>query len=150
MDWLPIAIVFIVAVLGFVFTSIGMGGYQKLNKPCYAPPGGLIGVIWIIIYIFIAWAWMQLRAVPDPQFVTTINWLFGINLLANLAWSFVFFTAGDVPGAMWLLAVLLLTTAQICVLAVQANQTVPAYLLAIYLLWLTNATWLNFKITQIN
>jgi tryptophan-rich sensory protein len=136
-------------VAGFATTSHLRTWYALLNKPAFNPPGWIFGPMWSILYIlmgislFLIW-----RSAPGALRNRALL-IFGIQLLLNFAWSFVFFYFGQ-PGLAFAEIILL----WICILAMilqfrRISQT-AALLQIPYLAWVGFAAYLNGSIWLIN
>src|SRR5664279_2278318 len=137
------------AVLGALSTDIGPW-YRSLAEPPWKPPDFLFGPAWTTIYAcaavagVIAWRRAPLRSTRDWMLV-----LFGINAIVNVLWSLLFFRLRR-PD--WALAEVGLLWLSIVVLATYLGRfsRPSAVWLAPYLLWVTFAAALNFKVVQLN
>jgi benzodiazapine receptor len=141
----------VVAFLGGRFTAQGIGPwYDGLAKPTWTPPGSTIGAVWTVLYILIAVAsalvWSRPARAPGAGGYVT---LLTFNLLSNVAWCFLFFTARR-PGAALVEIVLLeLTCLGLIVLAARTSR-LAAGLLAPYAAWVAFAGYLNWTIVKLN
>jgi translocator protein len=143
-------IVFLTALTGSI-ASIDAGDfYGQLLSPSWAPPAWLFGPVWTLLYLMIALAgWLHWRAHGLRGHGTEFG-LFGLQLILNALWSWLFF-AWRLGG--WALAdilVLLATIAAIVVWFFRSGSRLAAILLLPYLLWVTFATALNWSLWQAN
>lgn len=138
------------AGLGSIATGPEIGGwYRQLNKPAWQPPDWVFGPVWTLLYGMMAVAawivWQQggvrVAAVPLG--------LFAIQLLLNIAWSWIFFGLHR-PG--WAFAEILLLWLAIAatMAAFFARSAVAGWLMAPYLVWVTFAGALNWAIWRLN
>ena len=67
------------------------GWYQTLKRPAIAPPNGVFGPVWTLLYALMAVAaWQVWRS--EPSLLRTVGIaLFTVQLTLNLAWSWLFF-----------------------------------------------------------
>ncbi len=141
----------IVGLTAAFFTAQGVHGwYLHIQKPTFTPPNWLFGPVWTILYILMGvslyMVWKQPRNIRHRK---TCLFLFGIQLVLNLFWSFLFFV-GHSPvlalvdiGLLWIMVVVMI------IAFIQVREA--AGLLQIpYVLWVSFAAVLNFAIWQLN
>lgn len=120
--------------------------YATINKPYFNPPSWLFAPVWTLLYIFMGIAfgslWRQRGQTKVPLY------LFGLQLLYNLAWSPLFFKWHRIDLALCDSVLLLLAVAELLFL-VRSNRTVLLLLLP-YLLWVIYATILNGALYILN
>ena len=76
--------------------------------------------------------------------------LFGVQLLLNVAWSFLFLPGLRQPGAALVEILLLWLAILITILAFRPHSLLAALLLLPYLVWVGYATYLNYGIWRLN
>jgi tryptophan-rich sensory protein len=143
---------FAVALFGRWATEAGLGSwYASLHLPGWTPSGAIIGIIWTIIYVFAALAAiLAYEHVPGGWMRRRVMWLFGLNGLANAAWSFLFFRMHRLDWAMydvlflWLILLLLIIT------LLRRHARRSAWLLFPYLAWLSFVVLLSYLIWSMN
>ena len=139
----------VVALCGALATDIGPW-YRNLRKPTWQPPDWLFGPAWTSIFTLIAigagLAWN--RAEPGERLALVVL-PFAVNLVLNVAWSFLFFRLRRPRVAF--LEVLALWASIVWLLA-SLWQVSPAAgaLVVPYLLWVTFASVLNRTIIRLN
>lgn len=122
--------------------------YPSLRKPTWNPPSWVFAPVWTLLYVLMAVAaWLCWREVG----IGYGYWMFvfGFQLLLNLAWSFIFFSARNVELAFFEVVALLVWIG-VTVAVFSVITPVAAWLMVPYLLWVTFATCLNWKIWQLN
>jgi translocator protein len=145
-----LVVAFAVAGVGGLATAPGVRDwYPSLNKPSWTPPAWLFGPVWTVLYLCIAvagfLAWRQ-SGFGGAKWAMR---LFAVQLVLNVAWSWVFFYLRQ-PGwgfteIVLLWAVILATTVAFF------NITAWSGLLFVpYLLWVTFAACLNLAIWRLN
>lgn len=150
-EWIAL-ILFLVAC----FAVAGLGSfatnpeiptwYAKLKKPAWTPPNWLFGPVWTTLYAAMAVAaWLVWKREGWQAALT----LFAIQLVLNLAWSFIFFRFHN-PG--WAFAEIVLLWIAIAATAISFAPVskVSAALLVPYLVWVTYAAALNLSIWRMN
>jgi tryptophan-rich sensory protein len=148
-DWGPTIIaaggVTILAFAGAAVTTIGPW-YKGLRKPAWQPPDWLFAPAWTTIFILEAAAGVIGWKAGDgwPMIAAFI-----VNGVFNILWS-VFFFAMRRPD--WALReVVLLWLSVVAMMVTVAAHAGPAWwLLLPYLLWVSFASVLNWKIIQLN
>lgn len=120
--------------------------YAQLVKPALTPPDWVFPLVWTPLYVCIALsATLAWRAAPQPLLLAP----WALQLVANAAWSWLFFGRHEPGLALLDLGVIVLATA----LAQQNFGAVnrPAgWLLLPYLAWLLFAGWLNWELWRLN
>lgn len=132
------------ALIGTVASRRAPEVYRRLNKPAWAPPAGVFGPAWSVLYALIGTAgWrMWSRGVPTRTWV-----LHGIQLGLNAAWSPTFFAGGDKRAALAIVTTLdVMVAAQLIDLV--RRDRLAAALLAPYLAWSIFATALNARVSE--
>jgi benzodiazapine receptor len=139
----------IVLAIGGAVTTIGPW-YRDLRKPSWNPPNWAFGPAWTLILGLAAWsgvlAWTH--AVGDPAH-GRIALLFGVNIVLHVLWSPLFFNLRRPDWALIEVPFLWLSIAALMVGLAPYSST-AAWLLLPYLLWVSFATVLNFKIVRLN
>lgn len=132
-------------VSGLWSMSEGMAWYRGLEKPVLNPPSWVFGPVWTVLYALMGGAvWLVWREKGWGRDV----WLFGAHLLVNGLWSIVFFRWHALG---WSLAVIALLCVMIGSLVwLFRGVRWAGWLLVPYLLWVSFATWLNWRIWMLN
>jgi tryptophan-rich sensory protein len=142
-----LAITLAMATIGSLFRPDAW--YERLRKPAGTPPPWVFPVVWTVLYILMALAAALIFVSPAAPLRTTALVLYGIQLLANAEWSWLFFRLHKPLWALIELLVLLsLVLAAIGVFA--AINQIAALLLVPYGLWLFVALYLNWTTYWLN
>jgi len=123
--------------------------YMLLSKPSVVPPGWVFGVVWTLLYGLMGLALatiLDARRAPNRGRALA---LFGVQLVLNLAWSPVFFALHMAHFAVFLLVMILVAAVMTCYAFGQIRAR-AAWLLVPYLVWLSFATVLAYRIDQLN
>ena len=152
MWWYPYAAttaaLVVVAAAGILATEIGPW-YRALEKPSWQPPDWAFGPVWTTIYCFIVvsvgHAW---NAAPAGAH-GAILWAVGVNFVLNMLWSALFFKLRRPLWALVEVVPLWLSIVAMVVIFAR-HDTLAAWLLAPYLLWVSVAAWLNLTIVRLN
>ncbi|WP_421694593.1 TspO/MBR family protein [Aestuariivirga sp.] len=143
------AVAVAVAIAGAVLTEIGPW-YQGLRKPSWKPPDWAFGPVWTTIFVLTviatALAW-EAAEETGARAVIVIALL--VNAVLNIAWSAIFFRLRRPDWA--LVEVALLWLSIVVLILVLGGQSALAGLLIVpYLLWVSTASFLNYRIVQMN
>ncbi|SMO45268.1 TspO/MBR family protein [Fodinibius sediminis] len=126
------------------------GWYAQLNKPFFNPPNWVFGPVWTLLYTLMGVGAAGIWQVGlDQSRVKRSLSIFGIQLILNGIWSFLFF--GLKKPLLAFLEILLLLVA-IVMTMYQFKKIKPwaAWLLLPYLLWVAFASILNYAIILLN
>ncbi len=143
--WLLVA--FAAAAIGAIASVDAAAFYAQLRKPSWAPPAGLFGPVWTVLYSLMGVsAWLVWRAPGRNRAALA---LFVIQLVANALWSWLFFAWHR--GALAALEVLLLLALIFAtVRAFWQSSRIAAALLVPYLLWVSFASALTWSVWRSN
>ena len=123
--------------------------YAALNKPSFTPPNIVFPIVWNILYALMAFSLWRLWQLPRDEMRKRAITLFLLQLAVNLAWSWIFFGAESIRGALSTILALDVLVAM-TILAAWKVDRFAASLLLPYLLWIGYATALNAGIAQLN
>ncbi len=139
--------VIVVALLGTLFTQLGMDWFGTLNLPSQWIPAFIFPVVWSIIYIsfgVVLYLWQA-----NEKLNTTTTTLLIINGVLNVLWCLVFFTLhltflGNV--------VIVINTifAYLLVADIIKQKRIYGLALSLYPIWLSLATTLNLAVWILN
>lgn len=143
------------AFLGLAFGAAATGAlfepgewYRELAKPPWTPPDAVFGPVWTLLYLTIAVAgWLLWRRRELPAARLALG-LWGLQLVLNAAWSWIFFGLHR-PGAALVEIGLLLGTVAATLAAAARVRPGVALLLAPYAAWVAFAAALNFAIWRL-
>ena len=145
LGWLLAA--FAAAAIGAIASVDAAAFYAQLNKPSWAPPAGVFGPVWTVLYSLMGVsAWLVWRS-PRPHRRALA--LFGAQLAANALWSWLFFAwhqGAFATAEVLLLLVLVVATVR----AFWKSSRLAGLLLMPYLLWVGFASVLTWSVWQRN
>ena len=137
--------------IGSIFTRDSVEDwYPKLEKPSFTPPGWIFGPVWTLLFALMG---ISLYVVSQQReeggAPRTSHVLFGIQLVLNVLWSYLFFGRRS-PG--WALVEIVFLWAAIAATtgAFWRVSRTAALLLLPYLLWTSFAALLNYEIWCLN
>lgn len=123
--------------------------YVQLNKPFLAPPGNIVGTIWIIFYALIGLALFLIIDSKTAKNKTRSYFFFGIQLVLNFIWSIIFFGGSNFWIASFISLFLLITIIfSICEFRGISNGAAICFIP--YLIWIIYATYLSFGLAILN
>lgn len=136
-----------VAVTGARFRPDGW--YRQLHKPSWTPPDLTFPIAWGILYLLMAIAaWRVYLADPSALRRAGLG-VYGLQLVANAAWSWLFFGRKQIRAALVdILVLLALITLTIAVFA--PVSPLAAALMVPYWLWVAIALGLNATLLRLN
>jgi tryptophan-rich sensory protein len=140
-----LVIVYLVALIGSIFTSSGVDTewYEQI-KPSITPPNWIFPVVWNILFFLIAlslyFSWINSKNKNQKK---KIAFVFVINLLLNILWSFFFFKIQNPVASFYELFVLWFSIIAMIYITGKTSK-LAAWLLVPYLLWVLFAGVLNY------
>lgn len=145
----------LIVFIALVVATAAAGGqfrpgdwYEALTKPPWTPPNWLFAPAWAVLYILIAVAgWLAWRRAGGRVDAAVSVW--GLQLLFNAAWSWLFFGRHQMFVA--LIDIVAMLICIVAFIAINATSNRPAALLFVpYALWVCYATALNFTLWRLN
>lgn len=123
--------------------------YATLNQPPWAPPAGVFGPVWTLLYMCMGVAaWLVWRERGFARARGALG-LFLLQLGVNALWSWLFF-AWHRGGLAFADIVVLLALIVATISAFARIRRAAAWLLVPYLAWVAFATALNYSVWQRN
>lgn len=123
--------------------------YERLAKPAWRPPNYAFPIVWTILYAMIAVAgWIAWHAASAEQRPLAMG-LWGLQLVLNGAWSWIFFGRRQMRLAFVDLAALWLVIAALIFVFSRIDGW-AALLLVPYIAWVTAAGVLNRAMIRLN
>ena len=143
----------LILLLGFVAGRVvpvgnASGWYRALAKPALTPPGWVFPVVWTTLYVMLGFALAMILAARGAVRGRGVI-LFLAQFVLNLAWTPLFFGAHRVGLA--LLVIVAMTVLTIATAFAFARvRKAAAWLLVPYLVWISFASVLTWRIGQLN
>lgn len=145
-------------IVGSVFTMPQIDGwYATLAKPALTPPAWVFAPVWSTLFLlmgiaaFLVWDNYSLPR-TNRRIVFTWKlgiWLFFLQLILNMLWSFIFFGMQN-PFAAFVEILFLWMTIFAMLVAFAKISKAAAWLLAPYILWVSFAAYLNYSLWMLN
>ena len=138
------------AGLGSLLTTPSIGGwYTALLKPSWTPPNWVFGPVWTALYLAMAIAaWLVWRRAGFAGAKLALA-LFAAQLILNVCWSAIFFSA-HLPGLAFAELVVLWLLILATLVAFWPLSRAASWLMLPYLLWVAFAGALNYAIWRLN
>lgn len=145
--WL--AATFAAAAIGAAASVQAGPFYMQLVRPAWAPPPGLFGPVWTILYALMGIAAWLVWRVDGFRGARTALTLFLVQLALNALWSWLFF--GWHRGGLAFADIVVLWALVVATLvAFWRIRPLAGALLVPYLLWVAFACALNHAVWQLN
>ncbi|MCX6738269.1 MAG: tryptophan-rich sensory protein [Candidatus Parcubacteria bacterium] len=143
-------ITLIVALSGSLVTNRGMDWYNQINLPVWTPSGGIIGMVWTLIFVLttISAILFWSRGFRNKKFWIVIS-LFVANGILNALWSFLFFGLHLIGASILEMIVLEITTIFLIIL-IKPTSKLASILLYPYAIWVAFATYLAYSTLILN
>lgn len=140
---------FVAAAIGGAASIQAGAFYAQLVRPEWAPPAGVFGPVWTVLYTLMGIAaWLVWREGGFRAARTALT-LFLAQLAVNALWSWLFF--GWHRGAMAFADIVLLSLLIVATLiAFWRVRSLAGALLLPYLAWVGFASALNYAVWQMN
>jgi len=137
------------ALSGMATTNGLISWYPSLHKPFFNPPNFLFGPVWTLLYVLMGISFYIILQSKDLMLKRRAVIIFGIQLVFNFFWSFIFFENKLLGWA--LVEIIILWLLLIGMIASFYGIDKRAGLLQIpYLLWVSFAALLNGAIVYLN
>jgi tryptophan-rich sensory protein len=136
--------VFGIAYIGSIFTSSQTNSdwYQSI-KPSITPPNWVFPIVWNILFILIALSLYLAWTHADKRQKKKVAFVFGVNLLLNAFWSYLFFYKQNPQAGFYEIILILFSIIWMLMITRKINKT-SFYLLIPYLLWVSFASVINY------
>jgi translocator protein len=146
--WLSLC--YAVAALGGWWTSAELRDwYLGLNRPRIAPPNWVFGPVWSLLYALMGIAVWEIWLLPPSPLRSKALLLFGVQLLLNLLWTWLFFREHDIANALADVFMLWIAIGAETAIFWRIQQS-AAWLMAPYWAWVGFAVILNFEYWRLN
>ena len=125
------------------------GWYRELRKTTWTPPDIAFPIAWGILYVLMAIAAWRIYMADESVWRTASLAAYTLQLLVNAAWSWLFFGRKQIVAALADIVMLLALITIAIALFFQVN-TLAAWLMVPYWLWVGLALALNANIVRLN
>ena len=148
---ISVLICLLAGFMGSFFTAPSIPTwYATLKKPSFNPPDWLFAPVWTTLFflmgisLYLVWS-----KGLDKEGVKRAVFIFVIQLVLNIAWSFLFFGLKS-PFFAFLEIILLWLAILITIIRFYPISKTAAFLLLPYIIWVSFASILNFFIVRLN
>ena len=154
---ISLALPLIAGFIGSMANSISLfSWYPVLAKPAFNPPSWVFAPVWTILFLMMGFSlfliWDQgakKKKDKSRDYRQAAITFFGVQLVANVLWSYLFFFFQN-PFLAFLEIIILWLTIILTIYYFKGLNKLAAWLLIPYLFWVSFATVLNFAIWQLN
>lgn len=153
---IAIIIPLLVGGVSAFLTKDAMMVFNTIKKPPLAPPGILFPIVWSILYVLMGISSylineLDVDKLNGEKVALRKNLLiiYVLQLIFNFFWSIIFFKFSMYKFAFVWLVILWIMVFMFIKNAMKLNKT-AAYLMVLYLLWMTFAGYLNIMISIFN
>ncbi len=136
-------------IAGFYTSQAIPTWYTTLNRPSFNPPNWLFGPVWTTLYLLMGISLYMIWSLPSGRERNIGLLAFGIQLVLNFGWSFIFFYYRTI-GLALIEIVLLWVSIVVMIILFYKLKPLTAYLNIPYLLWVSFATALNAAYYHLN
>lgn len=138
------------ALAGFATVKSVQTWYPTLNKPSFNPPNWIFAPVWTSLYVLIGIAaylvWIRRRTII--HFPRTVA-IYLIQLILNLAWSFLFFYLHEIGFALFEILILLFVIIVNAITFYKINKWAGLIFIP-YVIWVSFASFLTYNILILN
>jgi len=139
----------LVASVGASLTEIGPW-YLALKQPSWKPPDFAFGIIWSVIFTLCAFSgWRAWLVSKTSAHKFRVAFLFALNGLLNIFWSWLYFNQHRPDLAMTELY-FLWASILLLIIGLWRMSRISSALLVPYLVWVTTAGFLNAATIELN
>ena len=138
-------------ILGALFTAPSIPNwYASLQRPSFTPPSWLFAPAWITLYTLMGIAvYLVFRQGWEKPAIRSAVYLFGVQLVLNAIWSWLFFGLHRIDLALAEIVVLFFAILVTMVLFFQLSRLAGCLLIP-YLAWVGFASVLTFQYWRLN
>lgn len=148
-NFLSITLCEIVGLSGGAVSSTSVSTwYRKLRKPSFSPPSWIFGPVWTTLYALMGVAAVSVAEKREKD-TKRANLLFGTQLFLNFLWTVLFFGFRS-PFAAFVEITALHISILITISTYWRLSKKAAFLMIPYILWVSFASVLNFKVWRLN
>jgi benzodiazapine receptor len=146
-----IIICLLAGYIGSFFTSPSIPTwYANLEKPSFNPPDWVFAPVWTILFVLMGIsAYLVWDKGAQNKEVRISLFIFGVQLMLNVLWSFLFFRMQS-PFYAFVDIIILWAAIALTIGNFYRISRTAGLLLIPYILWVSFATILNFYILRLN
>ena len=147
---ISVALPVVTGTVSGLFSRPDTAWFQSINKPDWQPPDWVFGPVWTTLYIlmgialYLVWVSKTNNASKKPAIT-----LWGIQLVLNFFWSFIFFCLQRIDLALTEILILWVFII-LTIFAFARISKTAAWLLVPYISWVSFASMLTYTIYRLN
>ena len=137
--------------IGSIFTSPSIPTwYATLTKPSFNPPSWIFAPVWTTLFVLIGISLYMVwnKGLQDKKVKISL-FIFGVQLVLNVLWSFLFFGLHS-PFYAFLEIIILWAAIVLTIVNFFKVSRTAGLLLLPYIFWVSFAAILNFSIWRLN
>jgi tryptophan-rich sensory protein len=123
--------------------------FYALNKPFFNPSRTVFGPVWTLLYLLMGISLYLIHRQTSSPLRTKAIIIFGVQLILNFVWSFLFFKY-RLLGIAFIEIILIWVSIVFMINSFYSVNKKAAYLQILYLVWVSFATLLNGSIWFLN
>ena len=143
---------FLPGLIGMFFSPSGQSDawYHMLTKSVLTPNGWVFAAVWTLLYILLGFAlFFIMDANRDRAEKRSAYALFGLHVVLNAAWTYLFFGL-HLPLIAAIVIAVLIVIAILMIVRFKSISKPASYLVYPYVIWLFFALYLNASILYLN
>jgi tryptophan-rich sensory protein len=146
-----IIICLLAGYIGSIFTSPSIPAwYANLEKPPFNPPAWIFAPVWTMLFVLMGIsAYLVWDKGAQNKDVRLSLFIFGVQLMLNVLWSFLFFRMHS-PFYAFVEIIILWAAIALTILNFYRISRTAGLMLIPYILWVSFAAVLNFYILRLN
>lgn len=145
---ISLIIPFVSGLISYFLSGDIKSVYAVIEKPFFAPPDWIFPVVWNILFLLMGISCYMIFVSGSSLRKKALTF-YGVQLLLNTFWTFIFFKLEMFLFALIWVAAILVLVAVMCLYFYRIKPW-AAYLQIPYLLWLTFALMLNAGVYFLN
>ena len=137
--------------IGSIFTSLSIPTwYATLTKPSFNPPSWIFAPVWTTLFVLIGISLYMVwnKGLQDKKVKISL-FIFGVQLVLNVLWSFLFFGLHS-PFYAFLEIIILWAAIVLTIVNFFKVSRTAGLLLLPYIFWVSFAAILTFSIWRLN
>lgn len=145
-----LAVSLLAGAIGGLFANPALNTwYMTLAKPSFTPPNGLFVPVWIILYILMGVAaYLIWKEGVSNKMIKNALLIFLFQLVASVFWPIIFFGSHAV-GLAFMEIISLWCAILATILSFYEIKRLAAYLMILYILWMTFMAILNYGLWRL-
>lgn len=140
---------FLAAAAGGLASASAGTFYQELVRPGWAPPGSWFGPVWTVLYVLMGGAFWWVWRVDGGSASRVAGRWYGVQLIFNGAWTWLFFV-WRLGGLAFVHILVLFMLIGLTARAFYRIRPLAGWFMLPYAVWVLFAACLNFSLWRLN